>query len=747
MNLDFQGAINEPVMITCPPISTKSVAENDSSSVELNVASSKEKPRKKKSKADPVRTILAPREISDISAESCSSFLLDYVNSRSEHISNGIRNPDEEFGDNAADLKNLLEKVNLLKSYLQEAIMTYQGKNSEQLKENMRFVLHEMENLNKEENKLRNDGREDRTKKISKEKKLKSNKEINRPSENLTLREKMLHYKEQCFEEKLKELYSHEKKLKEDAQKSKASEGRKVSIETVKTKNLNRNNNINGDVSNASSDAPVKIVINVNQKNARKMTRSEVKWSDLIQQTGQPKKTPLLTKVNDEPSAKFPKTPTKVSKRVVTNFEQTSSTSTTFTAYLSPPHEVDTALTKALRNNKQQITNTQQVLKGTTEAQLDPQLVHYITRLLAMSRNSVDQLGVSSASTVATPGSSIIETATNNPGQRHLEASSLSMSEPSLHDALSLIDEQKIEQLNKFIRDNQCLVNELNQSLKSMTLHDKQDSNSEAPEENRRVNNVWMEILKSKEMDIDDHSQAQKGDQPQIENDSSNQPPPSHYNRAELINQYNDLAAHFTQRITDLDTMITKVREEKQKLLENTLSSAGSLINNPNQREIQTEYMDLPQQPLHGAKNTSASAGDTSQGSDVISLPTTSPEYSSSGAAAVANITALGVHSKQIGISKDSGVGVSRPITASDFRDSPEFRPNEPAKPIEGVQKLKEAFEPMLKDIPKVNYKLMDVASNSSPSQTVLLTVQPMQMQGCIAVASKGKHPPPALAR
>lgn len=754
MNLEFQSALNEPVLITCPKIAQKANNNSESSSSELNVASETLK-NMAESTRNENRMVTGPPTISDRSTESYSSFLLDYVNARSEDILKDIghrnQNAPEEGADNITALQNLLSKVDGLKYLLQEAIKTHQGTNNEQLKQNMKFVLKELEKVEREETKLKTNKPQTvgRTKNIIENK----NKETVSTSESdISLREKMLKFKEQCFDDKLRELYLHEKKLKRDAQQTNA-QLEKEPNEAVANNEPPRNDS-------SVSDSPVRIVINVNQRNKNKTMRSaELKWSQLLKNPNQEEQTKdlaVLTKVTDEAGVSFRKTPAKITKKVVTNVEQTSSTSTTLTAYLSPPEEINTALTEALRANKSKPANSAQ--QATANVVADPQLHAYILRLLAMSRNSIDQLGISSVSTVATPNSSVIDTTANMPGQRPL-ATSVSSETDQSSSSMELIkrpaiDEQKMEQLQQFIADNHNLVEELNHSLKSLTMPQNES-------DQRKMENVWMEILKD-----NNRKQTQRSEQGKsvvvISKNDPRKPEsilkPSSKSLAanpipkqtDLITKYDELTATCTKRITDLNSMISKVREEKQKLLENTLSSAGSLISGQIHRENFTEYLDFAQQQNQNQQ------GDTSQGSDIKSLQTASPEYSaSSGAAAVAGIIANPpplLHSKQIGISKDSGVGASRPVTSSDFRDSPEFKALEPIntnaanRPTDAgaLPKAKgaENFEPMLKDIPKGSYRLVDASSTLIQESEHIVTEQIVDSE-----SSKAKYPPATLSR
>lgn len=128
--------------------------------------------------------------------------------------------------------------------------------------------------------------------------------------------------------------------------------------------------------------------------------------------------------------------------------------------------------------------------------------------------------------------------------------------------------------------------------------------------------------------------------------------------KEEIIQKYSDLTQNCSQRIAELSEMIKKVRDEKRKIIEYSLSSSE-----PNQNS--TEYMDLPHQ--QNSANTNSNVSPLSDNNNKsISLKDDQPSDE------IRNI--LQQQSQQIGISKDSGIAMSRPVTASDNRDSPDTR-------------------------------------------------------------------------
>lgn len=687
MIADFQRMFNEPPsLITCPKLTNRAP-----DAVGLNVA---DRP------TSTSRT--ANTDHSDLSAESCNSFLLEYVTSRTNNLANEIgKIRTDKTGDGHANLKkidaltSLLSKVNGLRKTLTAEI----DRNAANGNTNIDYILREMDRVKERQAEIMHD---DASKMKLAEPKSDDNKENVNGSQLLSEREKILKMKESQLEKRTHELYLREKRLKNQKQLV-AMNARDAKItQGAATKNANTLH---------ADDAPVRIVINVNEDDAHVVSNvpKGQKWGEIIGTNiglsdGAAKDTKLHTKspVVNRTGRVYRKTPAKANN--VKLDVDTSSPTTTLTAYLSPPEAVQTELTKRLLQ-KQPTTKqpTQPPLPLTTAQDLNPQLLHYIVRLLGMSRTSIEQLNVSSVSTVSTPNSSVVNVSQN----RKMSFSSISST--SWPEAMPNIDDAKWEQLNKFIAENHKFVSNLNDTFSKTAPATKRDAKS-AP--------VWNELLTT------ETTKAAKNDQPKsimrkipakaIEA-KADEP-----TKNDLITKYDELTANCAKRINDLDQMISKVREEKQKLLENTLSSAGSLVNG-NTKENITEYMDFPheQRPSIGKGDndngeatfplqTSTKSADSSAGSDhkgTTAAP--SPEFSSSSGAAIATIMnktgLLTTRARQFGESKDSGVGVSRPVTSSDFRDSPELRP----KQNEQMDK----FVPLLNDIPrpKISYRISDM--------------------------------------
>ncbi|XP_039970353.1 uncharacterized protein LOC120782254 [Bactrocera tryoni] len=147
----------------------------------------------------------------------------------------------------------------------------------------------------------------------------------------------------------------------------------------------------------------------------------------------------------------------------------------------------------------------------------------------------------------------------------------------------------------------------------------------------------------------------------------------------EQIARYEQLTENCTQRIAELTELIQKVRTEKKRLMEVTLSSVSEGRNS-------TEYIELPDGTRRRSnasvdRNTSISSG-SSGGASVrhalTTQPTTSIDYtppdileqqaaatSAEGLSALDSAAPLEKH-KPTGMSHDSGISISRPLTAQD---------------------------------------------------------------------------------
>lgn len=701
MNMDFKRILSEPVPITCPKISSTKPDlrknKSDSSSSDMNVASI------------------------DLSTGSCSSLLLDYVTNRSNDLTRDINrcrtvsNDDTEKTEKIKALNQLLEKVNGLRKILLSEIQKNEqtGRNGMAATEStshLKEILKEMDQLEKRQKEI-----------------MCGKGNYSTVLNELNEREKLLQEKENLLEVKVKELY-----LREKAKKSKI-----LTINATDDKHDAEKTAAN---SLSSEETPVRIVINMN-KNKTKTAVNGKKWCELIENIPQEKAAVELTKVSTKPGSVYPKTPVPSRKPAEKVKNNISSTSTTLTAYLSPPEVIETDLTKTLRTAlKQPAEKPKEHQNKSNAINLDPRLARYITRLLGMSRSSIEQLGISSVSSVTTPSSSLINISEN----RKLSICSMSTTTVSSASPIPInIDDCKMERLQQFVSENRKFINELNESFKA------------APNDQKinPMKDIWKEVLDKRNKKSQEKLAESSEDQQKIKSILRKKPSAAvsqtekktptkskdDPTKNDLILKYDELTANCTKRIIDLDSMISKVREEKHKLLENTLSSAGSIING--QREPTSEYLDLPSSMLRPAQTiqrqanvqSNKSGGDSSQSSDIKTISTQSPEYTSSSPSANKPTHSL-VQTKQMGISKDSGVGLSRPVTSSDYRESPDMRIQNPSDD-QTKQNHSKDFQPIFGDIPRAPFRVIDIVppeeqssdktKSSKPPPTALTRYSP----------------------
>lgn len=124
------------------------------------------------------------------------------------------------------------------------------------------------------------------------------------------------------------------------------------------------------------------------------------------------------------------------------------------------------------------------------------------------------------------------------------------------------------------------------------------------------------------------------------------------------IARYAQLTENCTHRIAELTELINRVREEKQRLLEVTLSSVSD-----NGRQS-TEYLDLPE-----GKSRTTNEGESSLASSTEET-TAAPHKSTSSLDIGRQIPKLSALEKNrsIAASQDSGIAESRPMTALEHR-------------------------------------------------------------------------------
>ncbi|CRK98117.1 CLUMA_CG011485, isoform A [Clunio marinus] len=288
-----------------------------------------------------------------------------------------------------------------------------------------------------------------------------------------------------------------------------------------------------------------------------------------------------------------------------------------------------------------------------SESKLNPTLLHYITRLLGMNKNVGNRLDVS-ISSINTPESSILNTIEND------GSSSGNLTPP--------FDQNHLKKLQQFINDNYSFLREINETL-SHKQHNDDDT--------LKVENIWKNIFdkkkllphpnKSKYSHKNDKKESQSnGDKnlPKQTTSKEKEKPlitpfdilsVAKHVESHMLNNYAEYTANCQRRINELAQQMESVRREKLKLIEYSISSS-EFGHNTTYKEILI--------PKSKSQDTS---GSEMKNANMKCDDPPSEEVNNN----------LQKQTRSFGVSKDSGISViSRPLTSSDFRDSPESRLN-----------------------------------------------------------------------
>lgn len=722
MNQKVEEIFHPPVIITCPRINAGITSDYSGSSAEINMAAFQNEFLSRHQQPTTSKTLN--------SSDSCSSILLGYVDGRTHELNKVI----DSRGENDVkreDLLKLVDKLNkqkaILLSEIEKSVDTVPTINLENILKQLRNIDMEKENILINEN---DDGNKENI--------------CARQQKELEEREKILKQKEQTLERQIKKLFLKEEAAKQKKKENKANQtSQKIKNVEIQTETVNRNcdidiletSNNSTLVSNESSysssvgqRAPVKIIINVNGTKKEKSRKSPTSSS---RQTS--------AKINDAPGQVFPKTPAKKSeptekmekvkekpKQIQLNIPTDGGESIS-TVYRSPPQTIRTDLTKFIENKskiQQQKLAVKKSKKTTTDRIENPMLKHYIARLLGMSRASIEQLGVSSSTSIETPSTSIVNVSENRTITNDT--------------ASSIPDEDRMEKLERFIADNHSFLSEVEQSLRH---HQRLDETNDGAQDIEIVEQIWMKTLKEKEQKMKKEKTRQKPKEKEIKPIlrkkeiqktvvSDAQINDKNQKHEDLSKKYADLAASCSQRFAHLNEMIQKVRQEKQKLLETTFSAASET----------TEFLEFA-----GQQETKKNLPESNECSQATTTTGKSLSYKDDLQFADLEQNKL-MNSKQMGMSRDSGICTSRPVTSSDVRDSPDIRfLQKENTPAYNEKDLKETdkFEPLLKDIPKYDYRLDPQQQQPTTSSNYLSKCDKISSTSKDETGKKASKPPP----
>nr|XP_013101634.1 unnamed protein product [Stomoxys calcitrans] len=351
---------------------------------------------------------------------------------------------------------------------------------------------------------------------------------------------------------------------------------------------------------------------------------------------------------------------------------------------------------------------------------LNPLVAQYVQRLLGMSRKAVQKLGVSS-SDIETPNSTLVNTSANNSS-----CESLLISEERLACVESFVQENRsfIKELEQSLKsgNNSTLENSMRVldeiwrkrfkqqreapatkkvAAQKSTANHQSNSNDNKPQTMKDVKNTankQRELVKTsqsrnKESQAQNPSKLLSSLSPNISNNKNQsvieiESSPEFLSKIrktqkvdkavdalkaqELdkseqdsqIARYAQLTENCTHRIAELTELINRVRQEKQRLLEVTLSSVSD-----NGRQS-TEYLELPDGKSRTTNEAESSMASSNEEATAAASSTVDQKSAHPAKDIVRQIPKLSALEKnrQINASQDSGIAESRPITAQENR-------------------------------------------------------------------------------
>lgn len=413
---------------------------------------------------------------------------------------------------------------------------------------------------------------------------------------------------------------------------------------------------------------------------------------------------------------------------------------------------------------------------------LNPVLMHYIQRLLGMGKNIGNQLSVG-VSPVNTPGSSTINTTGNNESGSEGQVPSfdqkrLEKLQEFINDNYSFLSEiNETLERSQLQEENEENINKVDGIWRDVLKKKKPKKSDEKPSEvlkksqpppktsltsqPRPVTQKPVQAATQKPVQPPKQPSKPPVNRPKSAAGSSRQPPVNRpqiaaptarlqlrpqtaapirrppqpstssqppqqppqitnrdmvnvtkYLESHIMNNYAEYTANCQKRIADLAQMMERVRQEKLKLIENSLSSGefGHF----------TEYKEI-------AVPSKAMDAPTTSASELKDSPSQREDPPSE---EINNI--LQKQTRPFGVSKDSGISIlSRPVTSSDFRDSPDVRVTS--------EERENTFQPILKDIPKP--PRMKVTPDNGQTEVIADISQLIREQEEKAAAKKLKPP------
>ncbi|KAH8383275.1 hypothetical protein KR009_007658 [Drosophila setifemur] len=621
MNEAMEQMLLRPAVITCPEVSNKS----------STLTSAR---RKCNGNLGSINVGEPPAHSDRLymgSSESCCSILLDYVDDQSKQLRSDLK-AEQTDSLKSARLRNLLGKIEKIRGQLLEELKAGElgGPKGGQAQEMINTIRQERANILSERTKTLNE------------------------------RESDLQQKEAILEQRLRKFYKETKSKKVNEE------------DDAKTK----------------EDKPLEIIIKVKSDGTVKQYVPRNKTKTKMKEVPIEKEVSSGSTPREE--KKQPEKVIETGKRPAPQDLRQFSIDSNSTAYRSLPPV----------NYKGLDPNASSAASGPpAPAPLHPMVAQYIQCMLGMTRQSIDELCVSS-SDVATPATSIVNSSRN--------MTPCVDADPEDDD--TLVDEQRMERVQTFIADNRSFVNDLEDSLRCQQQQQREQRDQDKEDSMRAIEQIWNQRLAKNQEDCQPRSkqrekksvtsqgdqkagnaqegrisqgernsqgerervsQSEKARKQQTEQTNQREREPktkqpqlsatkpttalgpksssrfvaeqtkpqcsSEESSVKQMERYAQLTENCTQRIAELTDLITKVREEKQRLVNVTLTS------NSDQERQSTEYFDLPN-GQHTRCRTISDRSDSQTPSTSEALP-------------------LQKH-KPMAASRDSGIADSRPITA-----------------------------------------------------------------------------------
>ncbi|XP_016960246.1 uncharacterized protein LOC108031392 isoform X2 [Drosophila biarmipes] len=617
MNEAMEQMLLRPAIITCPEVRTKPASANSARS---------------KSNAPAALNLGEPpvqmgRDNLG-STESCCSILLDYVDDQSKQLRSDLK-AEQSNSLKSMRLKSLLERIEKIRIQLLEELKAGEagGSRSDNAQEMIDNIRQERADILSERTKTLNE------------------------------RESDLQQKEAILEQRLRKFYKETKSKK-------SSEGDQAKP-------------------SSRDDGPLEIIIKVKSDGTVKqyVPRGKAKAKLKPAAVENEKENPLGSS-ESTPREEAEKQPEKVNgKRTLSQDQRQISIDSNSTAYRSLPPV-------SYKNFNPVVGSMPSPPTAPPAEPLHPLVIQYVNRLLGMTRHSIDEMGMSS-SYVATPSTSIINSSRNVTPCVEAETERTDRT----HDDETVMNEQRIERVQTFIADNRSFINDLQDSIRCQQQLQKEQQAQDKEKSVRAFDQIWNKRLAKNLEDCQPNSKEKEQIRQKMQRQRENAPTQGEKIRQQQANEkvqqqrapkeknnsggislslptdgvsgkttsrfvtdktksqstseessarnmerYAQLTENCTQRIAELTELITKVREEKQRLVEVTLTS-----NSDGERQS-TEYFELPTGQQQTRCRTMSDRSDSQTPSTSEALPLQK--------------------NKPTAASRDSGIADSRPITA-----------------------------------------------------------------------------------